>query len=288
VSGGTTQCDVAVVAPANVTSFVITFYDQPNEQGNILSTATVAAPPAVNGVATITATLLPVVATIALDPVTPLTNGQPASTAVTVTALDADGNLISGSVPFSASVQLIPASSAIVFTPSTLTSPATALTVTYSGTPNADTHVTAQTGSTSYVTQLPIVGDTATPTPTPSPGATPTPSPTTAPGALTIAPSDTQLTVGGPGMPIVVAQAGGTGTIALTATCNAGALITLSQATVPAGTSTSVTVTAVAAPATAVTHACTIAATFGAQTATGFVDVNQNTATVDGLARIAR
>jgi hypothetical protein len=274
VTGGVTQCDIAVVAQASATAFVITFFDQPNEGGHVLSTATVPVPVAVNGVADVNATLLPVAASVQLAPVTPLINGIAGSTTLQFTVFDADGNPIAGSIPFSTPVQLVPASPAITFSPSSITSPATIVTVTYTGVPVTNPQVTAQIGTTTFTTQLPI-----------SPAGTATPTP--APATLTITPSDIGVTVGGPGVAILVSLSGSTGSATLAAACSAGAQISLSQTSVPAGTPTSVTVTAVTAPNAAVTHACTITGTSGTVSTSIFVDVNENTANINAGGRHA-
>jgi hypothetical protein len=260
-------CEIAVVAQSSVTAFVISFFDQPNEQGDVLSTATVPAPPAVNGVANVSATLLPVVANLDLAPASALISGEPESTTLVFTALDAGGNPITASAPFSAPVQLTPASPAITFTPSTLTSPATVVTITYTGAPITNTQVVVTTGTTTFTTQLAL-------SPAPSPSSI-------------ISPAEIGVTVGGPSASVFVSAAGTSGSVALVATCVDGAQISLSQTTVPVGTPTSVTVTAVTAPSETPTHACTITATAGAQTGTVFVDVNQNTATIDEHGRHA-
>jgi hypothetical protein len=284
VTAGVTTCDVSVIAQATASSFIITFYDQPNEQGNVLSTATVPVPVAVNGVANVTATLLPVVANITIAPVT-LVAGQPGSTTLSFTALDADGNPISGSAPFSSPVTLTPSSSAFTFTPNILTSTATVVTITYTGAAAANTQITAQTGTSTFTTQLPFAG-VATPSPSPSP--VPTASLTPNPGVLTITPSDVGVTVGGPGVPITVTPSTQQAVpVLLGANCTAGAQITLSPTTVPAGAAANVTVTAVTAPTSAVTHACTVSGTQGPLTTTISVDVNQNNAVIDANGRRA-
>jgi hypothetical protein len=264
VSGGVTTCDLAVVAQASATDFIITFYDQPNEGGNVLSTATVPVPVAVDGVANVSATLLPVVANAELAPATALVSGTPQTTTLVFTALDADGNPISGSVPFSAPVQLTPSSPAITFTPSTITSPATVVTITYNGAPITSSAVVGQTGTKTFTTQLgvPVTG--------------------------LISPADIQVTVGEPGVPVVVSASGTSGTVTLVAACVDGAQISLSQNTAPVGTATSITVQGLVAPSGSPTHACTITATAGAQTGTTFVDVNQNTANINSLKRRTR
>jgi hypothetical protein len=221
-------------------------------------------PAAVDGVANVNATLLPVVASLVLAPATQLVNGQPGSTTLTFTALDAGGNAITGNLPFSAPVKLVPASPAITFSPSTITSPTTAVIVTYSGAPNASTQIVAQTGSSTFTTQLPIAA--------------------TGSSTLTITPADIQVTVGGPGVALTVSLTS-SGSVALTSTCVNGAQISLSPTAVPSGTPTAVTVTAVTAPSGQPTHACTVIGTAGSQTASAFVDVNQNTATVNARGR---
>jgi hypothetical protein len=263
VNAGVTTCDVSVIAQATASSFIITFFDQPNEQGNILSTATVPVPVAVNGVATINATLLPVVANIALAPVA-LFIGQPGSTTLAFTAEDADGNPITGTAPFNTPVVLTPSSSAFTFKPNILTSPATVVTVTYTGAASASNQIVAQSG-------------------------TPTASPTPNPGVLTLAPADIGVSVGSPGVPIAVTPSDlSTSAVTLAATCSAGAAITLSPTTVSADSAASVIVTAVTAPTTAVAHACTVTGTQGALTASIFVDVNQNDATITSRGRRSR
>jgi hypothetical protein len=265
VTGGVTECEIAVVAQASATSFIINFFDQPNEQGNVLSTATVPVPAAVNGVADVSATLLPVVASLVLAPALQLVSGQAGSTTLTFTALDAGGNAITGTLPFSAPVKLVPASPAITFTPSTITSPSTAVTVTYSGAPNTSTQIVAQTGTSTFTTQLPIASTGGSST-------------------LTITPADIQVTVGGPPVALTVSLATA-GSVALTSTCVDGAQISISPTTVSSGTPAPVTVTAVSAPSGQPTHACTIIGTAGSQTASAFVDVNQNTATINAHGR---
>jgi len=263
VSDGVTTCDLAVVAQASATDFIITFYDQPNEGGNVLSTATVPVPIAVNGVANVTATLLPVVANADLAPATALISGTPQTTTLVFTALDADGNPITGSVPFSAPVQLTPASSAITFTPSTITSPATVVTITYTGAPITTSSVVGHTGTKTFTTQLAV------------------------PTASLISPAEIGVTVGEPGVPIVVSASGTSGSVTLVTACVDGAQISLSQTTAPVGTPTSITVQALVAPSGQPTHACTITATAGTQTGSTFVDVNQNTANISSLERRA-
>jgi len=268
VNAAVTECDLAVVAQSTATAFVINFFDQPNETGNILSTATVPVPAAVNGVADVSATLLPVTASIQLTPTPPLVNGQAGSTTLQFTAFDAGGNPIGGTLPFATPIQLVPASPAITFTPSTITSPATAVTVTYSGAPNTDTQIVAQAGTSTFTTQLPIALTGTPPA-----------------GSLTITPSDIGVSVGGPGVPLVVTLTGAPGPVTLVASCSASAQISLSQSTVPAGAPTSVTVTGLEFPDAPVTHACTVTGTAGPLTASAFVDVDQTSAVINARRR---
>jgi hypothetical protein len=275
VTAGVASCALAVVAQASATSFIITFYDQPNSQGNVLSTATVPVPAAVNGVADVAATLLPVAASVALAPATQLVDGHAGSATLSFVASDAGGNPIAGTIPFSAPIKLVPASSAITFTPNTITSPVTVVTVTYTGAPGTNTNVVAQIGTKSFSTTLPIVAN-GTPTATPSPVAP----------ALTITPALIGVTVGGAGVALQVSLGGAPGPVALTSSCIPGAVISLSQTSVPAGTPTAVTVTAVTAPSGQPgTPACTVTGTAGSLTASALVNVNQTSATINGAAR---
>ena len=244
-------------------------------------------PAAVNGVADVNATLLPVVASIQLTPTPPLVNGQAGSTTLIFTAFDAGGNPLSAGLPFSTPLQLTAASSAITFSPSTITSPTTAVTITYTGAPITNTQVVAQAGPATFTAQLPISNMSGTPTPTPPPTPPPTPTPPPQSVVLGINPDDIGVTVGGPGVPLTVSLSGASGPVLLVATCNAGAQISLSQSSVPAG-NTNVTVTAVAPPSSAVVHACTVTGTVGSLTVSAFVDVNQNTVTVNAHGRRAR
>jgi hypothetical protein len=266
IVSGLTQCDISVVAQSSATNFVIEFFDQPNSQGNLLSTVTVPVPPAVNGVANVNATLLPVAAGVQLAVGIPLANGVPASTSVIFTALDADGNPISGSAPFSTPIQLVPQSPAIAFTPSTVTSPTTPVTVTYDGTAITTPNVVAQIGSKTVTAPFPIFTTTTTP-------------------VLSITPANINVSVGGPSVPITVTLTGAAGAVTLTDTCVGGAQISLSQTTAPAGTPTTVNVTGLVAPSSNVTHACTLTGTFGSLNTSVFVDVNSNSFNVNARAR---
>jgi hypothetical protein len=223
---------------------------------------TVPVPPAVNGVANVNATLLPVAASVQLAVGTPLANGVPGTTSLVFTALDADGNPISGTAPFSTPIQLVPQNPAITFTPSTVTSPTTPVTVTYNGTPTANPSVVAQIGSKTVTAPFPIFSSTTTPT-------------------LSITPADIIVSVGGASMPITVTLQDAPGPVALTDTCVSGAAISLSQTSVPAGTPTTVNVTGLVAPSSNVAHACTLTGTAGSMSTSIFVDVNTNSFNVD-------
>jgi hypothetical protein len=263
---GVTECDISVVAQSSATNFIIEFFDQPNSGGNLLSTVTVPVPPAVNGVANVNATLQPVAASVQLNVGTPLANGFAGSTSLIFTALDADGNPISGTAPFSTPIQLVPQSPAITFTPSTVTSPGTPVTVTYNGTPTANTNVVAQIGSKTVTAPFPIFSSTTTP-------------------ALTITPGDIGVTVGGAAVPITVTLLDAPGPVTLSYTCVSGAVISLSQTSVPAGTPATVNVIGDTAPSSNVTHACTLTGTAGSASASIFVDVNTNSFNVNARTR---
>ncbi len=266
VVNGLTECDISVVAQSSATNFVIEFFDQPNSQGNLLSTVTVPVPPAVDGVANVNATLQPVAAGVQLAVGAPLANGVPGTTSLIFTALDADGNPIPGAVPFSTPLVLVSQTPGFTFSPGTVTSPSTPVTVTYDGTPAANPSVAAQIGNKTVTAPFPAFTGSATP-------------------VLSITPADVSVSVGGPSAPVTVTLTGGAGPVALTDTCVSGAAISLSQTSVPAGTPATVNVTGNVAPSSNVAHACTLTGTFGSVSKSIFVDVNNNQFNVNAQTR---
>ena len=191
VTDGVTMCNVVVVAQASAKSFIVTFFDAPNGQGNALSTSTVAVPPAPNGVATINLTLDGVVARVGLSLVG-LAYGRPGSAPLVVTAYDADGNVIGGSTPYSAPIQLSTSSAALALSTTTVTSPASTVNVTYNGVLDPTLLVIAQPQGKPPIDLQPF-GPTPTPYASPSPSPTPTPAPLVA-----LPPLAPSLTLTGP------------------------------------------------------------------------------------------
>ena len=197
VTSGTTMCNVAVVAQSSAKNFIVTFFDAPNGQGNALSTSTVAVPPAPNGVATINLTLDGVVARVGLSLVG-LTYGRAGSAPLVVTAYDADGNVIGGTAPYSAPILLSTSSAALTLSTASVTSPASAVTVTYNGVLDPTLLVIAQPQGKAPIDLQPF-GPTPTPASSPTPTPMPTPTPTPTPAPLTgVPPLALSLTITGP------------------------------------------------------------------------------------------
>lgn len=180
-SAGTTVCDVSVVAPPSVESFVATFYDAPNGTGNALSTATVPAPAVVNGAATVGVTLEGLVSGVVLNLTSSLVLGQAGSTQAVITALDADGDVVGGSAAYAGPITLTSSGAALAVTPSSVTAPATVVTLTYDGTPDPTLHLVVQPPAGPAFDYSPFGVAPSTP----PPGSTPGPAPT-ASGSITL------------------------------------------------------------------------------------------------------
>ena len=171
------------VAPGQVT-FVASLYDQANGAGSLLAqgqtnTTIMAAQPN-----RIQITFGGVVASLALTlGTTSVTAGSPASIPVTVTAKDAAGYTIVGSVPYVAPIVLADddASGATSLSAASLAAPDAPLTLAYTGNggPSA-VHLSARLadGSAAAASATLAIGAK----PTPAPTATPTLAPTPAPG----------------------------------------------------------------------------------------------------------
>jgi len=183
---GLTTCNVSVVAQSTAKTFIVTFYDGANGQGNALSTSSVAVPPAPNGVATIDLLLEGVVARVALGLQPALAFGQPGASTLVVTPFDADGNVIGGSAPYSAPIQLHTSSAALTLSATSVAGPSTVITVTYNGTLDPTLLIVAQPVGGKPADLAPF-SPSSTPVPTPTP--TPTPAPLTA-----LPPTSPQLT----------------------------------------------------------------------------------------------
>lgn len=167
-TNGTTVCNVSVVAQSTAQLFVVTFFDQPNGQGNALSTSTVPVPTAQNGVASVSLTLAGVVASVALNIAGTLVLGQPGTATLVITPLDADGNVIPGNAPFSAPIQITSSSAAVTLSTTTVTSPSTVVTVSYNGAADPTLHVVVAPPAGPPV-NFSVFGGNATPAPTPGP-----------------------------------------------------------------------------------------------------------------------
>jgi hypothetical protein len=137
LSGGDTLCQFTVgAAPGKNRTFTIDTYDGTGAKGNLLSTGQVTKTIVTAGPNLIAITLNGVVASIEVALVRPNPPaGSSTTVGVTVMAKDADGNIILGPGRYSAPITLTDsdASGITALSSATVTSPAQAITLTYSG-----------------------------------------------------------------------------------------------------------------------------------------------------------
>ncbi len=174
------QCTLSILVQPTATSFIVKLFDQLGEQGNVLSTATVAVPPSPTGVPVdVPVTLAGVATQIGLALTGAAFNTGVAGTrTLVVTAMDAGGNAIPGT--FNQPIALKSTNPAITLSASSLSSSGS-VTVTYSGSGDATLGIAA-TDPDGGTKTLVLAPGTTGPTPAPSP--TPTPA-----GPLTVAPT---------------------------------------------------------------------------------------------------
>ena len=113
VNGGTPQylnapaSTIVIDAPVGTDTFVFQTYDEQNGQGNVLSRASVTQTIVLGAQNTVSAVLNGVVASVSISLSNPAPNaGVPATVGVTVSARDADGNVISGPGDYSVPIRL--------------------------------------------------------------------------------------------------------------------------------------------------------------------------------------
>lgn len=158
------QCTLGVLVQPSATDFIVKLYDQLGEQGNLLSTATVPVPPSPNGTpVNVPVTLNGVVEQIGLA----VTGGAFASGAagtrtLVVTAMDADGNPIVGTLD--QPIALASQNPAIALSATSLTGSGS-VTLTYNGTgsPTIQIQATDPDGGTHSLTLAPGSGLSLTP-----------------------------------------------------------------------------------------------------------------------------
>lgn len=158
ITTGGLACTIVVSAPIGSDTFAVTLYAGANGSGSVLSTATVAGTVTAAQSNSIPIVLDGVVASIAVS----VTNGNnvipggyATSLPVVITTKDASGATIVGGDPYANSITLINADASGVTTlsTSTVTSPATAVTLTYAPS-DANTGVLAISGLPAGATQI--------------------------------------------------------------------------------------------------------------------------------------
>jgi virginiamycin B lyase len=171
----TTVCTGQIVAAVGSDTFTVSLYDAQNAVGNLLSTGTLTQTIVQNQANSVNVTLDGVVAslTVALNPAA-VTEGTAATVAVTVNALDADGNTIVGpgiyanasGSPLTVALVDSDGSGATHLSLSSLTAPTTGITLSFNGTTIPNPTITASaSGATSGHALLTLSGGTGTITP---------------------------------------------------------------------------------------------------------------------------
>ena len=181
----TTVCTGTVQTTPGAHTFALALYDAADGAGHVLSSGTTSANIVAGQPNTVLVTFGGVVASVSVA-VTPATlrAGAPADATVAVVAKDAAGYAIVGSDAFVQPISLsdTDASGATSLSTNVVTSPATTVTLHYTGASMATTQVTASVPGTSVAGgSATLVVAAATPPPTAPPTATPAPVPTAAP-----------------------------------------------------------------------------------------------------------
>jgi streptogramin lyase len=167
-----TVCTTQVPAPVGSDTFTMGLYDALNGVGNVLSTGTVTQTIVIDQLNTVSVVFNGVVASLAviLNP-TSVTVGTSNTVAVTVNALDADGNTIVGSGvyvnaagnPLTVNLADSDVSGATHLSQSSLTLPTSGITLSYNGASIANPTITASaTGLSSANAQLAVKSSTPT------------------------------------------------------------------------------------------------------------------------------
>jgi len=194
-TGDTRTCTVALKAPIGVDTFTATIYAGPNATGPVLGIGTTVLDITSTSGFSITISVSGSTASVRLSAArTQFTVGVPATTTITVDALDADGNLIAGAYEHPIVLTDSDTTGTFTISPATLTQSGTPVILSYSGGSAAKNATISASGigiststlSTQTVTDVPP--SPAPPSPTPAP-----PSPTPAPPSPTPAPAMTDL-----------------------------------------------------------------------------------------------
>jgi len=188
------QCTIGVLVQPSATSFVVKLYDQLGEQGNLLSTATVAVPPSPNGTPiNVPISLAGVAKQIALTvPAGAFSAGVAATHSLVVTAMDADGNPIPGTLAHP--ITLTNNNAAIALSATTLNASGS-VTLTYNGAGDPSVQVVA-TDPDGATFNLQLGPGGATPTPV---------------GPLTVSPTSLSFSFVGQVQNVTVSDPGYTG-----------------------------------------------------------------------------
>jgi hypothetical protein len=236
----TSVCSGQILAPIGSDTFTVKLFDATNGTGNLLATGTLTQTIVIDQANSVTVTFNGVAVSLAisLNPTsvtigTPKTGGS--AIAVTVNALDADGNIIVGpgayvdtnGNPLTLTLHDSDVSGATQLSQTTLTQPTTGITLSYNG--NSISSPTISVTAPNLTTQQAIltVNAAATPTPSPSPTASPSPTPSPSPSPTPSA-SPTQ-SPGGVPLQRFGSFLGSTNTFTVTSSGGSGSLTAASR-----------------------------------------------------------
>jgi hypothetical protein len=177
-SGGARSCTVSVAVQTGATELDVAALDA---NKHLLAHALVTLP-------AVSAPVIDITITLGGDPASVVlaieggefAQGYAGTKTLDITALDADGNTIGLPGAFDLPISLTVSDGAISVSPATIVDPGQTATITYDGSPGANSVITAsvvaQTGIVTTTTAVQVVG-TGSPPPTATPGTTPTPTP---------------------------------------------------------------------------------------------------------------
>lgn len=181
-SGATRTCSIAIAAPTGADTFTVTLYAGAGATGAILGTGTATQQIAPDAPFSVAIGVNGTVATIQLIVARKqFAAGAAATTAITVNALDAGGNVIEGEYASPIAITDSDTSGTFTVSPATVGSSSTVVTLSYSGGTTATSATISATGMNvpqASVSALTVTVGVPTSTPTPTPTATPTPPPT--------------------------------------------------------------------------------------------------------------
>jgi len=135
VTAGTRTCTISFTATAGQPSITVTLYDAANAGGNLLGSATTTTNVTAGQAFTVNLTIGGAIKTVTINLSNGFTMGTAGTATVTATAMDADGNPITGSGNFAQPLTLVNSDTtgALTLSGTTIAGPTSSVTLTYNG-----------------------------------------------------------------------------------------------------------------------------------------------------------